>query len=159
MTEAGDAWNVAAVAVTVTATVTVTVTVAVTVAVAVTVQARMSLYTIQCSIVASTDAACVIAAVIGIVYVSQAGVVWQVSDFPSFRQRSSLPAHMERVVSCKFDPSGRHVTTPLLAPVPCNCTLLVVCCTDNLRAYNRDIRSCCYYMQLHAALLVYNAFG
>ncbi|KAL3147814.1 hypothetical protein ABBQ32_002542 [Trebouxia sp. C0010 RCD-2024] len=31
-----------------------------------------------------------------------------VCDFPNFRPRTSLPAHMERVVSCKFDPSGSY---------------------------------------------------
>ena len=32
----------------------------------------------------------------------------QVSDFPSFQLRESLAGHMERVVTTKFDPSGRQ---------------------------------------------------
>lgn len=34
--------------------------------------------------------------------------VTQVCDYPSFQNRTSLAGHMERVLSCKFDPSGRH---------------------------------------------------
>ena len=32
----------------------------------------------------------------------------QVCDYPSFQAKTSLAGHMERVVSCKFDLSGRH---------------------------------------------------
>ena len=35
----------------------------------------------------------------------------QVSDYPSFENRTSLAGHMERVVTCKFDSSGRHEQT------------------------------------------------
>lgn len=31
-----------------------------------------------------------------------------VCDYPSFQNRTSLAGHMERVLSCKFDPSGRY---------------------------------------------------
>lgn len=32
----------------------------------------------------------------------------QVCDYPSFQAKTSLAGHMERVVSCKFDLTGRH---------------------------------------------------
>ena len=32
----------------------------------------------------------------------------QVCDYPSFEAKTRLAGHMERVVTCKFDPSGRQ---------------------------------------------------
>ena len=61
-----------------------------------------------------SDCPCSIASVLPLGCFSSASKHWtipgllQVCDYPSFQAKTSLAGHMERVVSCKFDLSGRH---------------------------------------------------
>lgn len=57
-----------------------------------------------------------------------------VCDYPSFEAKTTLAGHMERVVTCKFDPSGRYFVTgshDSTVTVWEYDTLMPVCCHYN----------------------------